>query len=121
MPSDTSSDGQGLLRIILDLFDTGPEKPPWSTVEGADSELQQLYAQWEALQLHDGLLYRNFLGTNGQVRWKQLLVPRSLRAPLLEHLHAERTAGHMGIKKTQDRVMKMAYWRVVEGRRGIVM
>ena len=80
-------------------------------MEGADSEIQQLCAQWEAIQLHDGILYINFLGTNSQMRWKQLLVPRSLRAPLLLHFHAGPTAGHMGIKKTQDRKMKIAYWR----------
>ena len=67
----------------MDLLDAGAEKPPWSTVEEADPVVQQLYAQWEALQLQDGILYRNFLGTEGQVRWRQLLVPHSLRAPLL--------------------------------------
>ena len=80
-------------------------------MEEADLEIQLLYAEWETLQLRDGILYRNFLGTDGQVRWKQLLVPRSLRALLLQHLHAGPTVGHMGVKKAQDRVMKMAYWR----------
>ena len=55
------------LRTIMDLLDVGAEKPPRSTMEGADPEVQQLYAQWEALQLQDGILYRNFLGTEGQV------------------------------------------------------
>ena len=95
----------------MDLLNAGAEKPPWSTVEVADPEVQQLYAQWKALQLQDGMLYRNFLGTKGQVRWRQLLVPRLLWAPLLQHLPAGLTAGHMEVKKTQDRVMKMAYWR----------
>ena len=99
------------LRPIMDLLDTGAEKSPWSTVEEADPEVQQVYAQLEELQLQDGILYRNFLGTEGQVRCRQLLVSRSLRAPLLQHLHAGLTAGHMGVKKTQDRVMRMAYWR----------
>ena len=40
-----------------------------------------------------------------------MLVPRSLRVPLLQHLHAGPTAGQVGIKKTQDRVMKIAYCR----------
>ena len=40
-----------------------------------------------------------------------MLVPRSLKATLFQHLHAGLTAGHMGVKKTQDRVKKMAYWR----------
>ena len=113
--------GKVCLRTILDLLDAGSKKPPWSTVEGADLEVQQLYAQWETVQLRDGIFYRNFLGflgnflnflgTGGQVSWTQLLVPRSLRALLLQHLHAGPTAGHMGVTKTQDRVMKMAFWR----------
>ena len=101
--------GEVRLLTILDLLDAASEKPPWSTVEGADLEVLQLYAQWETLQLRDGILYRNFLDTDGQVRWKQLLVPRSLGALLLQYLHAEPTVGHMGVKKTQDRVVKMAY------------
>ena len=80
-------------------------------MEGADLEVQQLYVQLETLQLRDGILYRNFVGTDGQVRWKQLLFPRSLRALLLQHLHAGPTAGHKGVKKMQNKVTKMAYWR----------
>ena len=30
------------LRTIMDLLDMGTEKPPWTTVEGADLEVQQL-------------------------------------------------------------------------------
>ena len=71
--------GEVCLRTILDLLDAGSEKPSWSTAEGADLEVQQLYAQWETLQIRDGILYMNFLGTDGQVPWKQLLVPRSLK------------------------------------------
>ena len=56
------------LRTILDLLDAGSEKPPWSTVERADVEVQQLYAQCETLQLRDGILYRNILGTDSKVR-----------------------------------------------------
>ena len=59
--------GEVCLRTILDLLDAGSEKPPWSTVEGADLEVQQRHAQWKTLQLGDGILYRNFLGTDGHV------------------------------------------------------
>ena len=103
--------GEVCLRSILDLQDAGYEKPPWSTVEGVDFEIQQLYTQWEALQLQDGILYRNFLGTDGQVRWRQLLVSRSLRVALLQLLHSGPMASLQGAMKTQDSVVKMAYWR----------
>ena len=101
--------GEVCLKTILDLLDAGPEKPPLSTVEGADLQIQQLYAQWETLQLQDGILYRNFLGTDGQVRW--VVVSALSKGDALQHLHAGPTAGHMGVKKIQDRVIKMAYWR----------
>ena len=46
-------------------------------------------------------------------RWpstlEQFLVPRSLRALLLQQLNAGPRAGHMGVEKTQDRVMNMAF------------
>ena len=49
----------------MDRLDAETDKPPWVTVEGADNEVQQLYAQWEVLQLQEGILYRNFMGTAG--------------------------------------------------------
>ena len=60
--------GEVCLRTIMDLLDAGTEKPPWATVEGADREVQQLYTQWQAIQLQDGILYTNFMETDGQVR-----------------------------------------------------
>ena len=56
------------LRTIMDHLDARTEKPPCATVEGADLDAQQLYAQWEALQLQDDILYRKFMGTDDQVR-----------------------------------------------------
>ena len=111
---------EGYLQTIMDLLDTGDENPPWSAVEGADLNVQQLYSQWEALQLLDGVLYRNFLGTDRQVRWRQLLIPRWIRAPLLQHLHVGTTAIHMGVKNTgqgdEDGLLEG-----LEGRRGTVL
>ena len=59
---------EGCLKTFLELLDVEPEKPPWSTVEGADPEAQQIYALWEVLQLKDGILYRNFLNIDSGVR-----------------------------------------------------
>ena len=58
----------GCLKTILELLDVGSEKPPWSTVERADPEAQQIYDQWEILQLKDVILYRNFLNIYGEIR-----------------------------------------------------
>ena len=37
------------LQTIMDPLDAGTEKPPWATVDGADLDIQQLYAEWKAL------------------------------------------------------------------------
>ena len=57
-------------RTIMYLLDEEAKKPPWAALEGANLEVQRLYAQWETLQLQDAVLYRNFLGTDGQLRWR---------------------------------------------------
>ena len=76
LTSDAIREAQGAelyLWTIMDLLDVETEKPPWATVEGADLELQQLYAQWEtATGWH---LVLEFYG-HGQVRWRKLLVSR---------------------------------------------
>ena len=87
---------------------------------GADLEIQQLYAQWEELQLQDGILYRNFLGTDDQVRWNQLLVTRSPRTELLHHLHAEPTASHLASGNT-GQGDENGLMEGMEGRRGAVL
>ena len=60
------------------------------------------------------------MGPDGQMRWRQLLVTRSLRAPLLQHLHAGSTTGHMGVNKAgqgdEDGLLEG-----LQGRRGAVL
>ena len=43
-PMREAQRSDGCLKVILELLDAGSVKPPWSEMEGADSEIQQLYA-----------------------------------------------------------------------------
>ena len=40
------AEGRGLLAYYSSSVVAGSEKPQWSTVKGADLEVQQLYAKW---------------------------------------------------------------------------
>ena len=93
----------------MNLFDAGAENPPWSAVEGAESGGATVVRSMGGIAAAGWHPVPKFPGTEDQVRWRQLLVPSSLRAPLLQHLHVGLTAAHMGVKETQDRVIKMAY------------
>ena len=41
---------------------------------------------------------------------KQILVPKDLRKKVMEVAHDTMLAGHMGVKKTEDRILTNFYW-----------
>ena len=57
----------------------------------------------------DGVVYRKFERPTGGVLFYQLLVPKSMRAELLELIHAG-AACHLDVRKTIDQVQCRAYW-----------
>ena len=99
------------ISFIIDHLNKILGKSDWRDIEGLDPELQNLYSQWETLEIFKGILYRRFVNVHGTLRWRQLIVPASLRVPLLQEIHAEKTSGHLGVRKTQQSVKRMAYWR----------
>ena len=50
------------------------------------------------------MLFRYWRGT------KQLVIPVSLRANVLKIAHDVPTAGHLGRKKTEARILRRFYW-----------
>jgi len=75
-----------------------------------DPVINTLHAQWERFKVTDGILYRKFW-TNDKVGdiW-QLVAPAGFRKEIMSTAHASVTGGHMGVKKTQVKVAKQAYW-----------
>nr|KAG5689860.1 hypothetical protein BaRGS_002371 [Batillaria attramentaria] len=55
-----------------------------------------------------GTLQRIFTGQEGE--YKQIVVPTSLRQGVLRLSHDVPMAGHLGVKKTQDRLWNSFYW-----------
>lgn len=84
-------------RKIIDRL-TGSTRPPNS----------RLRRQLRQFQLLDGALYRINHHTDG-ARWVPV-VPRSLRPRILDALHDDPTAGHLGFQKTYDRVRGRFFW-----------
>ena len=56
----------------------------------------------------NGLLYRRYKGEGNQTL--QLIVPQNLRCRVMEVAHDSIMSGHLGTKKTQDRVTSNFYW-----------
>jgi len=72
-------------------------------------EVKAYVSQWKSLIVDDGVVHRKFERPAGGVLFYKLLVPRSMRAELLELIHAW-AACHLGVRKTIDQVQRRAYW-----------
>lgn len=57
----------------------------------------------------DGLLYRHYQDRRGTVV-DQLVVPKSLRCDVLKLCHSNSWAGHLGTRKTKQRLLQEWYW-----------
>jgi transposase InsO family protein len=57
-----------------------------------------------------GVLYRGYSTEEEKEPWWQIVVPESLRKGVLSLAHEPPMAGHLGQKKTLDRIWKLFYW-----------
>ena len=65
----------------------------------------------------NGVLYRSYKHphVNGGKLIRQVMVPAPLRRQLMEVAHESIMGGHMGIKKTTDRIQKAFHWPGIQG------
>ena len=59
-------------------------------------------------QYQHGILYRHYSGKEGN--FKQVVVPKRLRTGVLKLAHESLMGGHMGSRKTRERVWQQFYW-----------
>ena len=63
------------------------------------------------------ILYRVYSPpkVNGGIEIRQVVVPKNLRSQVIELAHSSLLGGHMGIRKTSDRVLSKFYWPGLKG------
>jgi len=114
LSSDRVRDEQRKDPVISEVIvwmERSAQQPAWSDIAMCHVEIQHLWSNWATLELKNGILYRQIQDADGAVDHYQLIVPSSLRTSVLTLIHANVTAGHLGIKKTQERLRQYAYWR----------
>ena len=86
------------------------DRDSWEAVETSDMSTRHLWSQAQTLEIKNGVLYRRYEWADGTAEHYQILVPRSLRPEFLHYLHADVTSGHFGVRRTQEKCLKYAYW-----------
>jgi len=57
-----------------------------------------------------GIMYRKWWDEGETGKGRQIVLPVQYREEAMKSAHASIRGGHMGVKKTQDKVAMMAYW-----------
>ena len=96
---------------ILDYKQERSGKPSWGNIAAEGTEFKALWAQWNVLVVHGGLLYRKWVPEeSGMKLFVQLVLPKSLRSKVLWELHTKLVGGHLGVAKTLAQVRRRFYW-----------
>ena len=95
---------------VVDWLKTGV-KPARCDVEGGGRKLLSYLSQWERLLLRDGLVLRRWENEKtGQEIYQQICLPESFVTQVLHVLHNSPSAGHLGVSKTLETVLRRLYW-----------
>jgi len=90
------------------------ERPCWNEVAKYSDTAKNYWAQWDSLEVVEGILYRNWSSADGRERFRQLIVPHSLKRELVARVHGVMVGGHFGIRRTQFQFQRRGYfvgWR----------
>ena len=70
-----------------------------------------------SFEVKGGVLYRVYKHpyVNSGKPLKQVMVPVQLRSRIMELAHGSLMGGHMGIKKTADKIQSAFYWPGIQG------
>ena len=86
------------------------EKPLWSTVAPYCRELKAYWHEWDTIELRDDLLFKKRFRDVGNDAEYLILMPAVLRKEVFHQLHTSVTGGHLGRRKTYDKMRKRFYW-----------
>ena len=85
-------------------------KPAWSTVAPLSKELKAYWHEWETIELKQNILYKKRFRDIGNDAEYLFLMPAVLRKEAFRQLHEGLTGGHLGRRKTYNKIRKRFYW-----------
>jgi len=94
---------------VMGWFHAG-KKPYGPEVCAASLGSRHYWNCWDSLVMKDNVLYRKFCKKNGTGEYLQLLVPSPMKNEVMYQMHNVTMSGHLGKKKTREKVLQHFYW-----------
>ena len=86
------------------------KRPSAKDIPGMSPATRHYWLYWDALFLYSGVLFRKFARKDGTGHYIQFVVPRTLKDTILYQMHECVASGHLGQKKTRERLLRRFYW-----------
>ena len=98
------------ISTVITWKNEASERPVWERVSHLDTDYKSYWTQWNRLVIKDGILYRKWIcETTGRDHF-ELVMPEPWRNEIMSMSHSNPGGGHMGIKRTVERMRSRAYW-----------
>ena len=88
----------------------GGKRPEWSDVRGKSNVVKRLWAMYNELCLVEQLIYCQIKDKSQGESAMRLVAPQILRKETFQMLHCNRTAAHMGMRKTLANIQRRFWW-----------
>ena len=98
-----------VLRIVHEWLQS-KQKRAWADISHLSKVHKTYWGQWDRLVVVEGVLYRKWTNTTTNEVTMQYILPNLYRNQVLELLHNDQLAGHLGFKRTLARVKHRFYW-----------
>ena len=97
------------IKLVLEWKERSQRKPMWDEISHLGPLDKRYWTQWDRLKISNGVLYREWHENNGNVSL-QLVLPEIWRDEVINLLHDNVCAGHLGMSRTIARVRSRFYW-----------
>jgi hypothetical protein len=104
----TKQQEDGTIQPVVKWKESGT-RPEGAEVQSASPATRHYLLNWDSLVVQDGVLYRSFHRKDGTVHL-QLIIPKSIRDDVLHQMHDAILSGHLGNKKTREKILQRFYW-----------
>ena len=98
------------IKFVYESILKGGKRPDSSDMVTKRSAAEHYWIIRDSLKMSNGLLYKESLQENGESKYFQLLVPRSLKKEVLGKVHNGVMGGHFGCRKMYEKVKIKYYW-----------
>ena len=97
------------LKTVLQWLEAD-SRPNWAVIKCEGATIRIYWSMWKQLKIVDGLVYKLDPTQTVETDRLRLIAPKQVRDEILTHLHNHKTAAHLGITKTLNKVRARFWW-----------